>query len=331
MKQTEIHKKEIPLKKRIVSVLKNIGRPATIKEISNQIKDKPESTIRGRLNENVNKIFKRVARGVYWFVNEEVTSGVLVLEGNGRDLSMFEDESIDAIITDHPWEDKKSNKGGNRHFDSTYDTFRYTLEDFKEKARVLKPGAFLVEILPAENENNYKYLFEIKQMAEQCGLLYYAKVPWKKGTFVSNTGRKSKNTEDIMIFSKGKARSLRPDKKKMKREGGEHYMSGTAEMLPTAFETFEDVDEIDVQAVPTKKRIHQAEKPIELYEQIIKMVTRPGEIILDQFAGSGNLGAAALKTNRFAILFEIVKENIQKIRQRLSEYSSKEQVVLEIT
>jgi site-specific DNA-methyltransferase (adenine-specific) len=80
-----------------------------------------------------------------------------------------------------------------------------------------------------------------------------------------------------------------------------------------------------------KKKIHQAEKPIELYEQIIEMVSRPGEIVLDQFAGSGNLGAAALKTNRFAILFEVLKENILKIRDRLSTFALKDQIVYQMT
>ena len=132
----------------------------------------------------------------------------MLVEGNGRDLSAIQDEEIDLIVTDYPWEDKKSNRGGNRNFVSTYEeeTFRYTLEDFKEKARVLKDGAFLVEFLPAENENNFDELYRIKKLAQEAGFQYYAKVSWKKGTFVSNTGRKSKNTEDVMIFSKGKAR-----------------------------------------------------------------------------------------------------------------------------
>lgn len=320
--------KEKVLKHRIVTVLKNIGRPASVKEISAAISDKPVTTIRGRLNENVNKLFRRVARGVYWFVNEEENSGVMVLEGNGRDLSYIEDESVDAIITDHPWEDRQSNKGTNRKFDDSYDTFRYTLEDFKEKARVLKSGSFLVEILPAENHSNYKYLYKIKEMAEECGLLYYSKVPWRKGTFVSNTGRKSKNTEDVMFFTKGKARSLREDKSKMKRLGGEHYMSGTSGMLPTSFET--EVDEINIQAVSNRKKIHQAEKPIALYEQIIKFVTKPGDIILDQFAGSGNLGVAALLTDRFGFLIEKLRENVTKMCNRLNEFAKKEQVVYQL-
>ncbi len=80
---------------------------------------------------------------------------------------MFRSESIDCIITDHPWFDRESNKGGNRFF-ADYECFRYTLEDFQEKARVLKLGCFLAELLPAENENNYEQLFKIKQYAKAC-------------------------------------------------------------------------------------------------------------------------------------------------------------------
>ena len=38
----------------------------------------------------------------------------LLVEGNGRELEEIEDESIDAIITDHPWLDKKAHKSGNQ-------------------------------------------------------------------------------------------------------------------------------------------------------------------------------------------------------------------------
>ena len=68
-------------------------------------------------------------------------SRCVLIEGDGRRLDMLEEESIDCIITDHPWLDSLSNRGGNRSF-SDYECFRYELEDFKEKARVLKPGCF---------------------------------------------------------------------------------------------------------------------------------------------------------------------------------------------
>ena len=173
----------------------------SLKDAYDQNEDKPKETVRARIYENLGIKFERIAKGIYRTCNDgdEVC---IVMEGDGRDLSMLEDGSIDCILTDHPWLDLKSNKGGTRAF-ATYDCFKYTLEDFQEKARVLKDGCFLVEILPAENENNYEYLYQIKQYAKEAGFLYYSKVTWKKGNFISNTGRKAKNTQDVMIFSKG--------------------------------------------------------------------------------------------------------------------------------
>lgn len=277
----------------------------TLQETYQQNTEKPQETVRARIYEKIGVKFERVAKGVYRTINCEEEQ-CLLIEGNGRDLSMLKDNSIDCILTDHPWLDRKSNKGGTRDF-AEYDCFRYTLNDFKEKARVLKEGCFLVEVLPAENENNYEYLYQIKNYAKEAGFLYYSKVTWKKGTFVSNTGRKAKNTQDIMFFSKGKARSMRIDKKKSDSTGQIHYMSGSNGMLPTMF---------DIQPVSKKNKIHQSELPVELCEEILEYVTYQGEIVLDSFAGSGAVGVAALNKKRNCILIEILKENIEKIKNR---------------
>lgn len=266
--------------------------------------DNAKETIRARIYESLGIKFKRLAKGIYQTINGN--ESCILLEGDGRDLSIFNDNSIDCIITDHPWLDEKSNKGGDRHF-AVYDCFKYTLDDFKQKARVLKDGSFLVEILPAENENNYEYIYQIKKYAESCGLLYYSKVPWKKGNFVSNTGRKSKNTQDVMIFSKGKARNLRIDAKKTIQTGRISFMSGTNGMLPTMF---------DVQPVSKKNKIHQSEMPVSLVEQILEFVTTEGEVVLDSFAGSGVVGEACLNKKRNCILIELLHENIEKIKKR---------------
>ena len=276
----------------------------TLKEAYIYNSDKPQETVRARIYDNLGVKFERVAKGVYKTINTD--ENCILLQGDGRDLSMLEDSSVDCIFTDHPWLDLKSNKGGTRAF-AEYDCFRYTLEDFREKARVLKDGHFLVEILPAENENNYEYLYQIKQFAKQAGFIYYSKVAWKKGTFVSNTGRKAKNTQDVMIFSKGKARSMRIDKKKSDKTGMIQYMSGCNGMLPTMF---------DVQPVSKNNRIHQSELPVKLCEEILEYVTYEGELVLDSFAGSGAVGVAALNKRRSCILIEILKDNIEKIKSR---------------
>lgn len=230
----------------------------------------------------------------------------IIANGDGRDLSFLQDSSIDCIITDHPWADPKANKGGNRNF-ADYECFEYTLDDFKEKARVLKDGCFLVEIIPNENESNFDYLYQLKKMAQEAGFEYYCKVPWVKGTFVSNTGRNCKNREDLMIFSKGKARALRLNAKKTKATGETHYMSGANGMLPAEF---------NIQPPSKKEQICQSEKPSELFEQLLKYITLENELILDQFAGSGSVGQACLNTNRKCILIEKDKDKVEKIEQR---------------
>lgn len=293
-------------------------------------------SIRARIYEGVEKgIFKKISRGVY-----KVTSQIegrentcLLVNGDGRDLSMIKDKSIDGIITDHPYDLQKSLTGGNRKF-ATFELFRYETRDFKEKQRVLKDGAFLVEFLPEESEVNYEYLYEIKKMAQESGLKYFAKVAWKKGNFVSNTGRKSKNVEDVMIFSNGEPRNLKIDAKKNLAEAKEnnldikgktsyeirdmlqekglnvYYMKGTNGMLPTAF---------DYQPKNVKDKIMEAEKPVELIEEIIEYISKPYETLLDQFAGSGNFVVACNNKNRNSIaiekdnlMFEKMKDNIEK-------------------
>lgn len=283
-----------------------------------KVKEVKEPSIRARIYEGIEKgVFERVAKGVYTVTrkneNEEEVTCMLV-QGDGRDLSFLKDNSVDAIITDHAYSLKKSLKGGNRDF-AKYECFQYTQEDFDEKYRVLKKGHFLVEFLPEENGENYGYLYQVKQLAKEAGLQYYAKVAWKKGSFVANTGRKSKNMEEIAFFTKGKARNMRPDAKKDKAEPGiSHFMSGAKGMLPTVF---------DVEPSSKADRIHQAEKPVELLKQIMEFITEEKEWVLDQFAGSFALGEAALENGRNAICieidegyFETGKERLRKVQER---------------
>lgn len=285
----------------------------TLKQAYGACPEKPEHAVRARIYEGVKSgLFKRLARGVYAvnYKNPETgdNASCVLIQGDGRDLSFLEDNSVDCILTDHPYKLDTQLKGGNRDF-ASYDLFQYTAQDFAEKFRVLKPGCFLVEFIPDESAVNFDYLSRLKHMAMDAGFEYYAKVPWTKGKFVANTGRKTKNSEDILFLTKGPARMLRPDAKKDKAEPDiRHYMRGAAGMLPAAF----DFD-------PPKKadRIHQAEKPVALIQKILGYVAQKGETVLDQFAGSGSTGEACLLSGLDSILIEKSREFIEKIAERL--------------
>ena len=87
-------------------------------------------------------------------------------------------------------------------------------------------------------------------------------------------------------------------------------MKGTNGMLPTNF---------DYQPKSTKDKIMEAEKPVEVIEEIIEYISKPYETLLDQFAGSGNFVIACSNKNRNSIaiekddnMFEKMKVNIEK-------------------
>ena len=150
--------------------------------LDHQKRDVNVPSIRARIYEGIEKgLFERVGKGLYTVTRTDEQgreNKCLLINGDGRDLSFIPSNSIDALITDHPYQLTSSLKGGNRNF-ADYDLFQYTEQDFKEKLRVLKPGHFLVEFLPEENGNNYEYLYRVKDLARKAGFEYYARVPWK--------------------------------------------------------------------------------------------------------------------------------------------------------
>ncbi|HBT77322.1 MAG TPA: site-specific DNA-methyltransferase [Planctomycetaceae bacterium] len=67
-----------------------------------------------------------------------------------------------------------------------------------------------------------------------------------------------------------------------------------------------------------EKRFHEAQKPLDLFEFLIKLTTREDQIVLDPFMGSGTTALAARNLNRRFIGFEISREFCQVAETRLN-------------
>ena len=67
-------------------------------------------------------------------------------------------------------------------------------------------------------------------------------------------------------------------------------------------------------------------KPVELVERTIENSSRPGNIILDAFGGSGTTLIAAEKTGRIARLIELDPKYCDVIVRRWQEWTGKEAV-----
>ena len=65
--------------------------------------------------------------------------------------------------------------------------------------------------------------------------------------------------------------------------------------------------------------IHPTEKPVGLIANLITSVTKPGDLILDPFAGSGSTLVAAKKTGRRFIGIELDDEYFEKAHRRIEE------------
>lgn len=52
------------------------------------------------------------------------------------------------------------------------------------------------------------------------------------------------------------------------------------------------------------KKIHPTQKPVEILQYLIELLTHPGDIVLDTFAGSGSTGKACEASGRSCILIE---------------------------
>lgn len=72
-----------------------------------------------------------------------------------------------------------------------------------------------------------------------------------------------------------------------------------------------------------RKRLHPTQKPLELIEWLIKTYTNEGDVVLDNCAGSGTTGVAAVNTGRNFILMEKEWEFCEVANQRIEEVKTK--------
>jgi site-specific DNA-methyltransferase (adenine-specific) len=77
-----------------------------------------------------------------------------------------------------------------------------------------------------------------------------------------------------------------------------------------------------------KKTIHVTQKPVALFEYLIKSYSRKGETILDACLGGGTTCIAAMNTNRSFVGFEKDFIFFNKIKRRINDHLKKTEQAL---
>ena len=211
-------------------------------------------------------------------------------------LKDIKDNSIDLVVTDPPY--KFENQGGG-FYAKNNSTQRQYLDSLKSiKCCEFNPIRFL-NIVKPKMKRFYGYFFCNKSLVED-----YIKF-----------ARDNKYQFDILVMAKTNPIPAYNN----------HHLSDLEYIIMirekgSYFSKHKKIDDYrKFYLTSCKKRIHPAEKPIELLERFIKVSTKENDIVLDCFMGSGSTGVACKNTGRNFIgieknknYFEIAKERIEK-------------------
>jgi len=152
---------------------------------------------------------------------------------------------------------------------------------------------------------------------------------WKKeagSNFGSVKYQPMKEHENVLVFGLGKTKYNPIKQKRVGQRKGKETQSFDSGREDSVYGTMKGmgkfkVDKLrcpsSVQEFKRERGLHPTQKPIGLFEYLIKTYTNKGDLVLDNAAGSGTTGVAAQNTNRDYILIEKEQEYIDIIRERL--------------
>lgn len=215
---------------------------------------------------------------------------ITLLQGNCLEmLKEIPNEIVDCVITDPPYCVGTSSNGvKSSNFDNRM-IIPFFEQVFEEYQRVLKDGATL-----------------------------YVNTDWRTYPMLYDAFCRYFSMRNLIVWDY------------MRMKAGVHYrfshefiMYGTKGKRNRKFDAAQtDIWRIKcINYTDTKNKLHQAQKPIELIQRMLRNDTSPGDIVLDSFMGSGSTGAACLQEGRRFIgieidprYFEIAKKRIEEAR-----------------
>jgi modification methylase len=215
----------------------------------------------------------------------------------GGDLLRPDNSKVDAV--DDDWDRFESFE--------TYDTF--TKAWMKECKRVLKDDGALWVI------GSYHNIFRVGSVLQDLGFWILNDIVWRKSNPMPNfKGTRFTNAHETLIWAAksrgGRRYTFNYDAMKMANDELQMRSDWTLPLC-TGEERLKD---------ETGTKAHPTQKPEALLHRVIMASTKPGDIVLDPFFGTGTTGAVARRLGRKFIGIEreasyakIAKARIAKV------------------
>ena len=259
-------------------------------------------------------------------------------QGDARDLSHIEDESVHLVVTSPPYWTLKEYPDGAGQLGAIedYEAFLDELDKaWRECARVLVPGGRVCCVVgdvcvPRRRIGRHFVMplhADIQVRSRACGLDVLTPILWHKiangvtearGNGAGFYGKPYqpgaivKNDVEYILFLRkgGEYRKVVPLQKALSMLTREEMQSWWRPVW------------MDIRGASTRKG-HPAPYPSELAERLIRMFSFAGDLVLDPFAGTGSTSVAAVASGRNSVGVEIdpgyvdiARENIRKSTAR---------------
>lgn len=243
-------------------------------------------------------------------------------------MKRIEDKSIDMILCDLPYQTTKNSWDIMIPLEPLWEQYERIIKD--NGAIVLTAQAPFDKILAASNLKLLRYEW-IWEKTTATGHLNAKKMPMKAHENVLVFGKQ--DHEHLLVFYKrlpifnpqkttGHKRKVSTARHKRNSKKSTNYNDynltsyNSTERYPRSVQTFST----DKQ----KMALHPTQKPVALFEFLIRTYTNENDIVLDNAWGSGTTGEACLRTNRKFLGFEKDKkiflssvERIERVQYEL--------------
>jgi len=223
------------------------------------------------------------------------------------------DKSVDMILCDLPYGTTNNEWDYLIMFNRLWEEYNRVIKN-NGAVILLSQGIFTAKLI-ISNDKNFKY-----------------KLVWEKSkatNFLNAKIQPLRKHEDICVFykkqpvynpqmSEGKAYDKGVRKDQVTGSYGDFkpiHVKSNGNRYPTDviyFKTAESEGEV----------LHPTQKPVALFEYLIKTYTNEGDLVLDNCAGSGTTGIACLNTNRRFILIEKEEKYIDIINERIATHKT---------
>ncbi len=254
----------------------------------------------------------------------------LVRQGDARDLSKIETESVHLVVTSPPYAMLKEypDQPGQLGNMPVYDEFLVELDKvWKECLRVLVPGGrvccVIGDVCISRRKGGRHYMLplagDIQSRVRKIGFDNLNPIDWYKVANIKLEASKSSrflgkpnqpggviknDREHILLIRKpGGYRQPTEEQKRLSHIPTEEYMK----LFASAW----------TDVTGQLRTTHPAPYPVEVPRRLIRMFSFVGDIVLDPFGGTGSTAIAAMETGRNSISMEIDPDYVNLMDERL--------------